>query len=331
MKVLVTGGAGYIGSHTVRRLTREGHEPIVYDNLSEGHKEAIGDCPLVQGDLADADLLRAVMADAAVEAVIHFAAHCSVGESVTDPAKYYRNNVANGLVLLDAMIDADVRRLVFSSSAAVYGIPEKTPIEEDHPKRPVNPYGRTKLHFEELLEEYAAAYGLAAVSMRYFNAAGASPDGDIGEDHEPETHLIPLVLQAALGKRDHIDIYGTDYGTPDGTCVRDYIHVDDLAEAHIRAVGHAQPGTAIAYNLGNGQGYSVRQVIETARQITGRDIPAREAPRREGDPPSLVASASKIAAELGWRPRIPSLEDIIATAWKWRQTHPNGYGHTHAR
>ena len=325
MKALVTGGAGYIGSHTVRRLMREGHEPVVYDNLSEGHRGAIGDCPLVQGDIADRQRLTSTLSEARVDAVIHFAAHCSVGESVKDPAKYYRNNVVNGLVLLDAMIEAGVQRLVFSSSAAVYGIPSQTPIDEDHPKNPVNPYGRTKLHFEESLAEYAAAYGLAAVSLRYFNAAGASPQADIGEDHCPETHLIPLVLQTALGQRDHIDIYGTDYDTPDGTCVRDYIHVDDLADAHIRAMDSARPGQAIAFNMGNGQGYSVREVIEKARQITGKQIPSRQAPRRAGDPPLLVASASKIMHELGWRPQFPALDQIIATAWEWHQTHPRGY------
>ena len=326
MRVLVTGGAGYIGSHTVRRLVSDGHEPIVYDNLSEGHRAAVGDCRLVEGDLADRELMASVMADEGIEAVIHFAAHCAVGESVENPAKYYRNNIVNGVILLDAMIAANVGRIVFSSTAATYGIPSHCPIDEDQPKVPCNPYGRSKLHFEEMLAEYGDAYGIGSVALRYFNAAGASPDGDIGEDHEPETHLIPIVLQVALGQREQVQIYGTDYGTPDGTCVRDYIHVDDLADAHIRAMAQIEPGTAAAYNMGNGQGYSVLEVIEKAREITGHEIPAKEAPRRPGDPPALVASSEKIMTVLGWRPELPTLGDIIATAWHWHQAHPQGYG-----
>ena len=326
MKVLVTGGAGYIGSHTVRRLVQEGHEPIVYDNLCEGHRAAVGDCPLVEGDVADLDLLTATMRDARTEAVVHFAAFRSVGESVEQPAKYFRNNVANSITLLDAMLEAGVGRIVFSSTAAVYGEPDTCPIDEDHPKNPVNPYGRTKLQVEEMLAEYAAAYGLGSAALRYFNAAGAAPAGDIGEDHDPEAHLIPIVLQVALGQRERVQIYGTDYATPDGTCVRDYIHVDDLADAHILAMEQIQPGLAKAYNLGNGTGYSVREVIERARVIAGHAIPAEEAPRRAGDPPTLVASSVRATDELGWRPRLASLDQIIETAWKWHRGHPHGYG-----
>ena len=326
MKVLVTGGAGYIGSHTVRRLVRDGHESVIYDNLSEGHRAAIGDCKLVEGDLADRAKLQQTLANENVEAVIHFAAHCSVGESVGNPAKYYRNNIVNSLVLLDAMVAAGVKRIVFSSSAAVYGIPERSPIEEDVPKHPVNPYGRTKLQFEEILADYGVAYGIGSVALRYFNAAGASPDGDIGEDHDPETHLIPIVLQVALGQREQMKIFGADYDTPDGTCVRDYVHVNDLASAHVLAMRSIQPGQAEAYNLGNGAGYSVREVIGIARKVTGHDIAAEEAPRRPGDPPTLVANSAKIKSALGWQPQFPKLEDIIATAWQWHQAHPNGYG-----
>lgn len=326
MKVLVTGGAGYIGSHTVRRLLRDGHEPTVYDNLSEGHREAVLGVPFVEGELADRERLTQALDQCQVEAVVHFAARCSVAESVSEPAKYYGNNVANTISLLDAMRAAGVARIVFSSSAATYGNPTDTPIDEEHPQEPCNPYGRTKLHVEGMLADYADAYGMAAVALRYFNAAGASPDGDIGEDHSPETHLIPLVLQTALGQREHIAVYGTDYDTPDGTCVRDYVHVDDLADAHIRAMGHAELGTFSAYNLGNGQGYSVREVIDTARAVTGRPIPSVDAARRPGDPPVLVASSDKIMRELGWSPKLPSLNEIISTAWQWHRSHPDGYG-----
>ncbi len=325
MKALVVGGAGYIGSHTVRRLQQAGHEPIVYDSLIEGHRGAVKDCAFIQGDVADTGRLAAAMQDNGIDAVIHFAAFLAVGESVEDPAKYFRNNVANTIGLLDAMREAGVARIVFSSTAAVYGEPNEVPIREDHPKAPVNPYGLTKLQVEQILAEYARAYGLAAVALRYFNAAGASPAGDIGEDHNPEPHLIPIVLQVALGTRGQVAMYGADYDTPDGTCVRDYIHVDDLADAHILAMEQVQPSEFRTYNLGNGMGYSVREVIETARRVTGRPIKAVEADRRPGDPPMLVASSDKAIQELGWQPQHASLDEIIATAWRWHQAHPKGY------
>jgi len=298
----------------------------VYDNLSEGHSEAVSGVPLVEGELADREGLVQALEQCHAEAVIHFAAHCSVAESVREPAKYYGNNVANTISLLDAMRAAGVARIVFSSSAATYGNPAYSPIDEEHPQEPCNPYGRTKLHVEGMLADYAEAYGMAAVALRYFNAAGASRRGDIGEDHAPETHLIPLVLQTALGQREHIAVYGTDYDTPDGTCVRDYVHVADLADAHIRAITHAEPGTFSAYNLGNGQGYSVREVIDTARAVTGHTIASVDAARRPGDPPVLVASSDKIVRELGWSPELPSLNEIISTAWRWHSDHPQGYG-----
>ena len=331
MRVLVTGGAGYIGSHTVRRLQHDGHEPVVYDNLCQGHRAAVRDCPLVEGDTGDVDLLKSTMIDARTEVVIHFAAHCSVSESVEDPAKYYRNNVANGIILLEAMLAAGVGRIVFSSTAATYGVPTTSRIEESHPKNPCNPYGLTKLHFEHILADYARTYGTSSIALRYFNAAGASLSGDIGEDHVPERHLIPIVLQVALGQREQVQIHGTDYDTPDGTCVRDYIHVEDIADAHVRAMAHMPPGAAMAYNLGNGRPYSVREVIDTAREITGHPIPAQEAPRRPGDPLALVASPAKIMAELGWRPQLTNLHKIVETAWQWHQTHPQGYGHSLVR
>ncbi len=325
MKVLVAGGAGYIGSHTVRRLRDAGHEPTVYDNLCAGHRGAVKDCRLIEGDIGDGEALRSAFAETQAEAVIHFAAFLSVAESVEEPAKYFRNNVANTITLLDAMRDADVSRIVFSSSAAVYGVPSHCPIEEEHPKRPINPYGLSKLQVEQILAEYARAYGLAAVALRYFNAAGASPAGDIGEDHDPEPHLIPIILQVALGQREKVFIYGSDYDTPDGTCLRDYIHVDDLADAHVLAMEKAPRGEFRAYNLGNGTGYSVRDVIEQARAVTGHPIPAEDAPRRPGDPPALVASSSKAVEELGWKPQLAGLDQIIGTAWRWHKAHPRGY------
>jgi UDP-glucose 4-epimerase len=256
---------------------------------------------------------------------MHFAAHCYVGESMENPEKYYWNNVVGSLALLAAAREAGVGRFVFSSTAATYGVPDTCPITEEHPQRPINAYGQTKLDFERALSYYAGAYGLGYVALRYFNVAGASPDAGIGEDHDPETHLVPIVLEVALGKRDGVRIFGTDYPTRDGTCVRDYIHVDDLARAHILAMDGAEPGEGKAYNLGNGEGFTVREVIEAARKVTGHDIPAEEAPRRAGDPPELVASSEKIGRELGWEPHFPELEGIIETAWRWHQSHPDGY------
>ena len=325
MKVFVTGGAGYIGSHVVRLLLEAGHRVRVYDNLSEGHAAAVPEETLVRGDLMDAQTLVEALDDG-FDCVMHFAAHCYVGESMINPEKYYATNVVAGLRLLTAMRRAGVRRIVFSSSAATYGEPEQIPITEEHPQNPINAYGQTKLDFEHALGFYAGAYGLGYASLRYFNAAGAAPDGAIGEDHDPETHLVPIVLQVALGQRESVQIFGTDYPTRDGTCVRDYIHVYDLAQAHILAMERIEPGKGCWYNLGNGNGHTVREVIDVARKVTGRKIPAEVGPRRPGDPPELVASSAKIMQELGWKPQYPDLETIVETAWRWHEAHPDGYG-----
>ncbi|MDZ4820075.1 MAG: UDP-glucose 4-epimerase GalE [Planctomycetota bacterium] len=325
MRILVIGGAGYIGSHTARILKQRGHEVIVLDNMVFGHRDAVGDLPLIKGDLSDRALLETVFRECKIEAVIHFAAFAFVGESVTDPAKYYQNNLVNTLTLLDAMRACDVKRIVFSSTCATYGVPARVPIDEELPQDPINPYGRTKLAIEWALKDYSSAYGLGFAALRYFNAAGASPVGDIGEDHHPETHLIPLVLQVALGQRSHIEIYGTDYPTPDGTCIRDYIHVDDLAEAHALAAAKLADGSQLIYNLGTGHGYSVREVIDICREVTGKPISVKESPRRPGDPPVLVASAEKANRELGWKPRYPELRQIVETAWRWHESHPQGF------
>ncbi|HUU31194.1 MAG TPA: UDP-glucose 4-epimerase GalE, partial [Phycisphaerae bacterium] len=301
MNVLVTGGAGYIGSHVVRRLVDAGHRVRVYDNLSEGHAAAVPEGVLFKGDLADERRLVEGLSGG-FDCIMHFAANCYVGESMEQPEKYYWNNVVGSLRLLMAMRKVGVGRLVFSSSAATYGVPQACPITEDHPTEPINAYGQTKLDVEHAMAYYAGAYDLGYVAMRYFNAAGAAPDGRIGEDHDPESHLVPLVLQAALGQRGAVPIFGTDYPTPDGTCVRDYIHVDDLAQAHILAMEVIEPGRGKVYNVGIGSGYSVREVIETARRVTARPIAVTEAPRRPGDPPELVASSEKIWRELGWKP-----------------------------
>jgi len=325
MNIFVTGGAGYIGSHVVRRLLEAGHAVRVYDNLSEGHAAAVPQETLFQGDLMDEGRLAEGLAGG-FDCVMHFAANCYVGESMEDPEKYYRNNVVGSLRLASAMRNAGIERLVFSSTAATYGVPDVTPIPEDHPTRPINAYGQTKLDFEHALMYYAGAYGLGYAALRYFNAAGAAPDAAIGEDHDPETHLVPIVLQVALGQRDGVKIFGSDYPTRDGTCIRDYIHVYDLAQAHILAMGAIRPGRGRVYNLGNGNGYSVREVIETARRVTGHPIPAEDAPRRPGDPPDLVASSARIGEQLGWTPEYPDLETIIETAWRWHQANPQGYG-----
>ena len=324
MKVFVTGGAGYIGSHVVRLLLEAGHNVRVYDNLSEGHAAAVPAEVLFRGDLMDPARLAEGLAGG-WDCLLHFAASCYVGESMEDPEKYYINNVVGSLRLASAMRKAGVGRIVFSSSAATYGNPVQVPVTEDHPTQPVNAYGQTKLDFEHALRYYAGAYGLGYAALRYFNAAGAAPDARIGEDHKPETHLVPVVLQVALGQRESVSIFGTDYPTPDGTCVRDYVHVYDLAQAHILAMQAIQPGQGLTFNLGNGAGYSVRQVIEAARRVTGRPIPAREDPPRPGDPPSLVASSERIIRELGWKPKYPALETIIETAWRWHREHPEGY------
>jgi UDP-glucose 4-epimerase len=321
---MVTGGAGYIGSVVTEELVREGHDVVVYDSLYKGHRKAIVDgAAFVEADLLDGETLRATLRERRIEAVIHMAADSLVGESVQKPEKYYRNNLVAGLSLLDAMRDSDVRKLVFSSTAAVYGEPAKQPIEESDPTVPTNPYGETKLAFERALRWYENAHGLRHVSLRYFNAAGASER--CGELHDPETHLIPIVLQVAAGERERVEIFGEDYPTRDGTCVRDYIHVIDLAQAHIRSLGILDERST-AFNLGcGGEGYTVLEVIDAARRVTGRDIPVNIGPRRAGDPPVLVASSERIRRELGWAPKMQDLTAIIESAWRWMQRNPDPY------
>ena len=325
MRIIVTGGAGYIGSHAVRLFLGRGHDVWVYDNLSEGHRAAVPADRLVVGDLAETQRLDQVLVERRIEAVVHFAAFAYVGESVKDPGKYYQNNLVNTLNLMECLRRHRVERFVFSSTCATYGVPEQVPITENEAQRPINPYGRAKLAVEFALGDNAAAYGWGVAALRYFNAAGASPDGTIGEDHNPETHLIPLVIQAVLGQRPHIEVFGTDYPTPDGTCIRDYIHVDDLAEAHLLALERLQPGRMACYNLGTGRGYSVREVIQTVKEVTGKPVPVKEGPRRPGDPPELVAAPDKIQRELGWRPRYAELRPIVQTAWNWHRRHPKGF------
>jgi UDP-glucose-4-epimerase GalE len=326
MKVLLTGGAGYVGSHAGRILRQRGHETWVYDNLSEGHRVAVPAERLIEGDLHDRDKLSAVLKEHEIEAVMHFAASCYVGVSVTNPAEYYHNNVVGTLSLLEAMRSSDVKRIVFSSTCATYGVPDIVPITESEKQSPINPYGFTKLVIEHALADYAHAYGWGYAALRYFNASGAAADGSIGEDHEPETHLIPLILEVALGKRENVKIFGDDYPTPDGTCIRDYIHVDDLATAHLAALEQLAPGVALKLNLGTGNGASVLEVIEACRKVTGHAIPAVMAPRREGDPPALVADASLANKVLNWQPKHGEIGSIVASAWGWHKAHPQGYG-----
>ncbi|MFC5652837.1 UDP-glucose 4-epimerase GalE [Paenibacillus solisilvae] len=326
MAVLVTGGAGYIGSHAVAALAERGEEIVIVDNLQQGHKDAIIGGKLYVGDLRDADFLDTVFQENKIDAVIHFAANSLVGESMKDPGKYYHNNVYGTLVLLEKLVQYGVLKIVFSSTAATYGEPESLPIQENDRTLPTNTYGETKLAMEKMMKWYDTAYGLKYVALRYFNAAGAHASGRIGEDHSPETHLVPLVIQAALGQRAHISVFGEDYPTEDGTCVRDYIHVSDLADAHILAVDRLRSGGESAvYNLGNGTGFSVKQVIDIARQVTGREIPAVIEERRAGDPAVLVASSDRARQELGWKPSRNKLEDIIGSAWAWHQANPQGY------
>ncbi|WP_041613297.1 UDP-glucose 4-epimerase GalE [Paenibacillus sp. JDR-2] len=326
MAVLVTGGAGYIGSHAVAALAERGEEIVVVDNLQQGHREAVVGGKLYVGDLRDAEFMDTVFKENKIDAVIHFAANSLVGESMTNPAKYYHNNVYGTLCLLEKMIEHDVKKIVFSSTAATYGEPENVPIDEFDRTLPTNTYGETKLAMEKMMKWFDVAHGLKYVSLRYFNAAGAHASGKIGEDHSPETHLIPIVLQAALGQRPHISVFGDDYATPDGTCIRDYIHVSDLADAHVLAVDKLRQGSESAiYNLGNGQGFSVKEVIEIARKVTEREIKAVIEPRRAGDPATLVASSARARKELGWNPSRANLEDIIRSAWNWHVNHPNGY------
>lgn len=321
MKVLVTGGAGYIGSVTAERLLEAGHEVTVFDNLERGHRPAVHPgARFVQGDLRDAESISSALAQARPEAVMHFAAYALVGESMVKPEMYFRNNVGGGLHLCEAARRHDVRQIVFSSTCATYGLPDRIPITEDAPQVPVNPYGESKLMLEKILSWYGHGHGLRAVFLRYFNACGATRR--FGEDHDPETHLIPNVLDTALGRHPAVSIYGDDYDTPDGTCRRDYVHIEDLAEAHIRALRHK---SSAAFNLGTGRAHSVREVIQAAREVTGAAIPVRVEPRRPGDPATLVASAEKARKLLGWEPKTTDLRDIIRSAWEWRRTHPRGY------
>ncbi len=325
MKVLVTGGAGYIGSHAVRLLAEAGHDVWVYDNLCYGHRQAVPSGRLIAGELMDRPQLAEALCAHGIEAVMHFAAFAFVGESVSDPAKYYQNNVVASLNLLEAMRETGVTRIVFSSTTATYGVPTKLPITEDEPQRPINPYGFCKFVIEEALADYARAYGFGYAALRYFNAAGASPSCQIGEDHDPETHLIPIVLQVALGQRELITVLGNDYPTPDGTCIRDYVHVDDLGSAHVLALGKLAPGQGLELNLGTGRGNSVREVIDACRRVTGHPIPEVFGPRRAGDPPELVADSRRAQQVLEWRPQYTDIESIVRTAWGWHSKHPHGY------
>jgi UDP-arabinose 4-epimerase len=323
--ILVTGGAGYIGAHACKALARAGYVPVTYDNLVYGHRSAVKWGPLEEGDISDRKRLESVIGKYKPLVVMHFAAYAYVGESVEKPSKYYHNNVVGALTLLEAMRSCGIDKIIFSSTCATYGMPEQIPIAEDHPQKPINPYGRSKLMIEWMLQDFSAAYDLKYVSLRYFNAAGADPDAEIGEDHDPETHLIPLILDVASGRRDHLDIFGTDYDTPDGTCIRDYIHVTDLADAHLLSLEYLlDGGKCNVFNLGNGNGFSVREVIETASKISGCDIPCAESERRAGDPPVLIGSSDKIQKELGWRPEFQSLDTIVETAWRWHNKNSSG-------
>ncbi len=323
--ILITGGAGYIGSHVSKELIRQGHQPVILDNLQTGHREATGRAQFIEGDLADAEKLRSTFESFPIDSVMHFAADCQVGESVENPLKYFNNNVKCSLQLVEIMMEFNVTKFIFSSSAAVYGEPLRIPIPEEHPCAPLNPYGETKWIFERVLQRLHEVKKLDYVSLRYFNAAGADPEGELGEDHLPETHLIPIAILAAITGKV-VSIFGTDYDTPDGTCIRDYIHVMDLAKAHILALERLESGgPSGVYNLGNGNGYSVREVIETVQKVTGLKVATMETPRRPGDPARLVASSQKIKRELGWQPQYPDLSTIVETAWQWHRKHPKGY------
>jgi len=327
VKVLVTGGAGYIGSVTTLELINQGYEVVVFDNLSFGHEQAIAKrAKFIKGDLLDRSSILSALSKEKIDAVVHFAGFIAVGESVKEPLKYVQNNIVGGFNLIDSMRELKIDKIIFSSSAAVYGNPERVPIREDDKKDPTNPYGETKLIFEKFLAWSNAAYGIRSVSLRYFNASGADIEHDLGEDHDPETHLIPLVLKVALGQREKIEIFGTDYDTSDGTCIRDYVHIKDLAAAHVLALKHLKEGGATSfYNVGSSKGYSVKEVIDISRKITGRDIKVVSSPRREGDPASLVASSEKIQRKLGFKFKHSGLENIIKTAWEWHSKHPQGY------
>jgi UDP-glucose 4-epimerase len=327
MNVLVTGGAGYIGSHCVRQLTAQGHRPVVVDNLVYGHRAAVAKgVPFHEADLGDGKALRAILKKHRIELVMHFAAYCYVGESVTTPLKYYQNNLAAPLHLLDAMLATGVKKFVLSSTCATYGVPERLPLTEDHPQRPINPYGESKLYLENVLKALARSDGLSFAALRYFNAAGAALDGAIGEDHDPETHLIPLAIAQVLGQLPHVQVFGTDYPTPDGTCLRDYVHVDDLARAHILVFDKLKkPGAQLFYNLGTGAPNSVREVIAAVEKASGKKVKVKFAPRRAGDPPALYADNQKAVRELGWKIEYPKLEQIVETAWAWHRAHPKGF------
>jgi len=325
MKVLVCGGAGYIGSSMTAMLAAEGFEPVIFDNLTTGHRAATGKAEFVQGDLGDYQLLLKTLKQYSIEAVMHFAASIEVGESVQTPLKYYRNNLSTAETLLSAMEALGVDKFVFSSTAAVYGMPEKVPVAEDAPKKPINPYGETKWAAERMCHYQSQTGKLRYASLRYFNACGAGNNGSLGEDHRPESHLIPLTIQTAMGKRSELAIFGTDYPTPDGTCVRDYIHVEDLCRAHLLALNKLDSASELVYNLGNNKGYSVREVIETVKKVSGKDFEVTVGPRRPGDAPVLTADATRARAELGWKPELPELEKIVETAWKWHNEHPDGY------
>jgi UDP-arabinose 4-epimerase len=323
--ILVTGGAGYIGSHTCKILAQEGYQPVVFDNLSSGHTWAVKWGPLEKGDILDRTALDQAIEKYRPSACLHFAAFIDVGESVANPGKYYRNNVLGSLTLLEALRDHGVDKFVLSSTSAIYGLPNKVPIDESFPQMPINPYGVSKLMVEQMLADFYAAHQLRSVALRYFNAAGADPDVEIGEDHDPETHLVPLVLNAASGERKDITVFGTDYDTPDGTCVRDYIHVVDLASAHVLALRALEQGLAHrAFNLGNGQGYSVREVIASVERVTRRPVPMRLGERRPGDPARLISNSMRAASELGWKPHLCGLDDIVSTAWEWHQRRSQG-------
>ncbi len=325
MRILICGGAGYIGSNMTAMLAAEEHQPVVYDNLSKGHKAAVAECEFVKGDLADYKLLVKTLKKYKIEAVMHFAALIEVGESVQQPLKYYHNNVSCTQNLLSAMEATGVEKFVFSSSAAVYGMPQKVPITEDSPTAPINPYGQTKLAVERMCHFQSQTGKLAVASLRYFNACGAGSNCTLGEDHRPESHLIPRTIQAAMGKRSEIKIYGTDYPTPDGTCIRDYIHIEDLCRAHLLALNKLEQSCELVYNLGNGNGYSVREVIETVKRVSGKDFKVIESDRRPGDAPILTSDATKAMNELGWKIEFPELEKTISTAWKWHNKFPDGY------
>ena len=325
MNILVAGGAGYIGSNMVACLADEGHQPVIYDNLSKGHKAAIKGCKFIKGDLADFKLLTATLKKYKIETVMHFAAFIEAGESVINPLKYYQNNVSNTQVLLSAMESAGVGKFIFSSTAAVYGMPDKQPITEDLPAHPVNPYGETKLAVEKMCHHQAAAGKLKFVILRYFNACGSGQNCTLGEDHRPESHLIPLTIFAALGKKDVIKIFGSDYETEDGTCIRDYIHIEDLCQAHLLSLKKLDKQSESVYNLGISKGYSVRQVIDTVKKVSGKNFKIIESPRRPGDPPALVCDSAKAKTELGWQPKWTNLENIVESAWNWHSKFPDGY------